>query len=54
MKRRLKGNIFAIITAIAMVLPMMNVQQSTVSKAEETDTAYGLSNPTVDAQGVVT
>lgn len=54
MKRRLKGNIFAIITAIAMVLPMMNVQQSTVSKAEETDTAYGMSNPTVDAQGVVT
>ncbi len=54
MKRRLKGNIFAIITAIAMMLPIMNVQQSTVSKAEETDTAYGLSNPTVDAQGVVT
>ena len=54
MKRRLKGKIFAVVTAIAMVLPMMNVQQSTVSKAEETDAAYGLSNPTVDAQGVVT
>lgn len=54
MKRRLKGKIFAVVTAIAMVLPMMNVQQSTVSKAEETDIAYGLSNPTVDAQGVVT
>ena len=54
MKRRLKGKIFAVVTAIAMVLPMINVQQSTVSKAEETEAAYGLSNPTVDAQGVVT